>query len=110
MKRLSGLPAGFGLEWSCGPQFASENGVTDAGLSGNLMKDWSLVFLREWKAIPNVLVPLRYWMTLLQASRWPVVAQWLYHDIRLVIVVISGLVEIASHCKEPVNCCILCVM
>lgn len=84
------------------PQFASVNGVIVLGSSGN--------FTLLWNVIPNLLVPFKYRITRLHASRWPEVAQWLYRDNILTAVAMSGIVDVDSHCRDPVSCCILRVI
>ena len=92
----------FGLDWSCGLQFASVNGVTLFAGIGNLINVLSFGCDVLWNAIPRVLVSLRYRMMRLAASICFLVALWLYCDSRFVAVAISGRVEVANHWRLPV--------
>lgn len=110
LKRSTAGSLPFGFDWSCGPQLASQKGVIVLLGIGNLTKDVTLSALFVLNEMPSSLVPLRYRMTVLAASRCPFVALWLYFESMFVIVDISGRVDVLSHCKHPVSCCMRCVI
>ena len=105
LKSLSGGSFGLGLDWSCGPQLASVNGVIVWFGRGNFINASIFGFFVLWNAIPSVFVPFRYLMIRLAASVCLRVALWLYFESRLVAVAISGRVDVANHWRLPVYDC-----
>ena len=97
-----------GLRWSWGPQFASQSDVTVGSLIGNLTKDVSEVLGIVVNRMPVSLVPFRYLITYLTWSICDFEGLCVYLARMLVIVAMSGRVEIASHVKHPIYCCIVC--
>ena len=76
---------------------------------GNLTNDSTLESVIVSKLMPRVLVPLRYLITRLTYRRWDLVAFVVYLASMLVIVAMSGRVDIESQVKQPIRTCIVCV-
>ena len=94
--------------WSWGPQFASQSDVTVGSLIGNLTKDVSEVLGIVVNRMPVSLVPFRYFITYFTWSICDFEGLCVYLARMLVIVAMSGRVEIASHVRQPIYCCIVC--
>jgi hypothetical protein len=90
-----------GLLWSWGPQLASHMEVTVVGSIGNFTNDSNCAWRWVVKQIPFALVPLRYLMTCLTCVRWPGDRLAVYFASRLVMVAISGRVEIVNQFRHP---------
>lgn len=95
----------LGLDWSCGPQFASQMPLMPWG-SGKLRNDCNFVDARVLNEILRFLVPFRYFMTRRAASMCPFEGFLQYLASMFVIVAISGRVETLNQLSDPTSICI----
>ena len=78
------------------------------GSRGNFTNDSREVLCCVVKQIPWCLVPFRYRTTLLTLSRWPLDGFAVYFARMLVMVAISGRVDMDNHVRQPISCCMRC--
>ena len=97
-----GFPS-FGVDWSCGPQFASVSDTIVVGSMGNFTKEFKSDRSVLLNTMPSVFVPLRYLMTHFAAWMWPLEALVVYCASMLVIGWMSGRVDIDNQLSEPTS-------
>ena len=100
-----GVLVRLGTLWSCGPQLASVRDITGWCANGNLIYAARFLLLFVENTSPLVLVPLRYLSTRLAASMCPAEGEVTYLARRLVMVAISGHVDMLSHVSDPMIDC-----
>ena len=101
------VSCGLGFDWSCGPQLASVRDVTWVVGRGNFRNELISALAVVVNSMPCSLVPFKYLMTLFAASICPLEGLRVYFARRLVIVAMSGRVEIESQFRQPTNCCMV---
>ena len=95
------------FDWSCGPQFASVRAVILLLLTENFTHDLIFKFGELVNAILNVQVPQRYLITHFAVNVFPFAGCETYFASMLVIVAISGCVDMDNHVNDPTINCIL---
>ena len=86
---------------------ASVRDMTDDGGSGNFRNEVMCGFSVVVNSMPCSLVPFRYLITLFAAAMCPFDGFKVYLARMLVMVAMSGRVEIASQLRQPTSCCMV---
>ena len=85
------------------PQLASAIPVSYCDWQvGKWRKLWKIWSWDLWKVLPKVDMPLRYLTTCLTALRCPSDGEFWYWERSDLTVEISGLMQWANHCKDPI--------